>query len=243
MYGPRAMRCLAIVVLSVGCATPGATPTPDAAPDGAPDAPPAPAGFGELSGMCGVLAAMQLDGPTPELFRDTITFARAFVDPTDRPLLTAGGRRLIETPNAGGSSALSEVFAFEVLARCEDATLVKTETEIVYDTTGKITDLSISIADRKLGVSVTRAVAFPFGDPYTLPAATQLLTRKLQDIQASTANVSAEDRWTKQLLAVIAWDAQAADVIAEAWAAADAPTRADTVVIVTVTEGDDQFLY
>ena len=33
--------------------------------------------------------------------------------------------------NAGGSSLLSEVFAYEVLHRCEGATLLKTETDAI----------------------------------------------------------------------------------------------------------------
>src|SRR5262245_43866184 len=81
-------------------------------------------GFGELSGMCGVLMAMDLTSTSPMLVSDTFTFERQYVDPADRPLLTEGGRHLAETPNAGGSSGLSEVFAFEQLARCELATLL-----------------------------------------------------------------------------------------------------------------------
>ena len=74
------------------------------------------------------------------------------MDPADRPLLTPGGQRLAATPNAGGSSGLSEIFAYEQLARCEAATLLHTETEIMYDGTGKITDMEVSIDGHKIGV-------------------------------------------------------------------------------------------
>ncbi len=232
------------------CGSPGSdAPSTDAAPhadgpatDTATDAD-AARGFGELSGMCGVLMEADLTSASPELVRDTFTFARAFVDPDDRTLLTPGGKRLAETPNAGGSSGLSEVFAFEELARCETAELLKTETEIAYDQAGKITDLEVALDGHKIGVSVTRAVAFPFGDPYTSDEATALLTKKLGDIQLSTANVSAADRWDKQILAILAWDAQAADTVADAWAALDTSLQADTIVIVTTTDGDDTFIY
>jgi hypothetical protein len=238
---------LALAAALAGCSDPAST-TPDA-PAGVPDAAAdatlvdAPAGFGTLSGMCGVIAQMQLTETAPELFRDTFTFARPYMDPADRPLLTAGGLHLAETPNAGGSSGLSEIFAYEELARCEMATLLKTETEIVYSTPGKITDLEVLIAGHKIGVSVTRAFAFPLGQPYTVTQAMPLITRKLQDIQASTANVSAADKWDKQILAVLAYDDQAADVVAQVWAAADAQTKADTIVVVTVTSGEDTFIY
>jgi hypothetical protein len=240
------MRILLAAALAVtGCSEPASSPpdgpgTPDAAADATADA---PAGFGTLSGMCGALGQMQLTGPTPELFRDTFTFAREYMDPADRGLLTEGGRRLAETPNAGGSSELSEIFAYEELARCEMAALLKTETEIVYDTPGKITDLEVEIGTHKIGVSVTRAFAFPLGSPYPLSQAEMLITRKLQDIQLSTMNVSAADRWDKQILAVLAWDDQAADVVAQAWMMADAATKADTIVVVSVTAGEDRFIY
>ena len=239
------MRRLLALVSLAACGSPAAAP--DAASPA--DAPPAdaavdaPAGFGTLGGMCGVLAEMQLTETTPELFRDTFTFAREFVDPDDRPLLTAGGRRLLEVPNAGGSSQLSEAFAFEELARCETAGLLKTETEIVYDTQGKITDLEVTMLGHKIGVSVTRAFAFPLGTPYTVEQATPLITRKLQDILVSSANVSAEDRWDKQILAVMAYDTQAADVVDQVWQGLDASVRADTLVVVSVTEGADTFIY
>lgn len=249
------MRSVAVLVAVLGaaCNSPeaggadasladaGADAARDAASDAATGVP--LAGFGELAGMCGVLNDPELLGTSPLLVRDALTFARAYVDPDDRPLLTPGGQQLAATPNAGGSSAMSEVFAYEQLARCELAPLLKTETEIVYDQQGKITDLLVEIDGHKIGVSVTRAVAYPFGTPYSLTAANDLLTRKLADIQVSSANVSAADRWEKQILAYLAWDDQAADTVAQAWAQLDAATKADTVVIVTVTHGEDLFIY
>lgn len=243
------MRPVVLALALVACGTPGASSVdvdaapPDITPPDAPASGVPLAGFGEISGMCGVLAATDFTAPAPELIRDTITFARAYVDPTDRPLLTTGGVHLAETPNAGGSSGLSEVFAYEQLARCELADLLKTETEIVYDVTGKITDLEVSIDGHKVGVSVTRAVAYPFGDPYTLETATTLITRKLSDIQLSTANVSQEDRWDKQILSVLAWDDTAANTVFQAWTNIDAATKANTIVIVTTTSGEDLFIY
>jgi hypothetical protein len=242
------MRSLVVVVALTACSSPAMQVEPDAAveqptPDASADAPPMATGFGELSGMCGVLAAMDLTSTSPQLVRDTFTFARAYVDPQDRPLLTDGGRHLAETPNAGGSSGLSEIFAFEQLARCETATLLKTETEIVYDTAGKITDLEVLLDGHKIGVSVTRAVAYPFGSTYTLETATTLITRKLGDIQMSTANVSAQDRWDKQILAILAWDDAAATTMAQAWASLSDSVKADTIVVLTTTDGDDLFIY
>jgi hypothetical protein len=208
----------------------------------APDTQQGPVGFGDLSGMCGVLDTEVTD-TAPSLVRATLTFARRFDDPADRPLLTPGGQTLIATPNAGGSSWYSEVFAYEEIARCEMASLLKTETQITYDVTGKITDMLITLDGEKIGVSVTRAQTYPLGTPYQLSAAQTLLTKKLEDIKTSSANVSAADRWRKQVLAVLAWDAAAADVMEQAWTGLDASVKADTIVVLTTTDGDDTFIY
>ena len=99
-----------------------------------------------------------------------------YVDPDDRPQLTAGGQHMAATPNAGGSSGLSEIFAYEELARCELATFLKSETEIIYDpVTSKKTDLEIMLDGHKIGVSVTRAFKGPFGSgPLDMAAAVTL---------------------------------------------------------------------
>lgn len=244
-------RPLAVLLFAAACGSssdpvaPDASSGPDSSsdPDAAVDGTGADDGFGTLAGMCGVLAQMDLTGPTPQFFRASITFEREFVDPADRPLLTDGGERMMNTPNAGGSSSLSEAFAFEQLTRCEDAVLVHTETEIMYDAPGKRTDLEISIQGVKLGVSVVRTFGYPLGTPYTLDQATTLIGRKLRDINESSMLVSPVDRWQKQFLAVIAWDDATTETVYEAWQSLDAETRADTQVVVVASHGADQFIY
>jgi hypothetical protein len=235
---------IAVLLGLAACGGGGSAPSVDAPVvdiDAAVDAP--PADLYTMSGMCGVLNDPELTGAAPLLVHDAMTFSRRYNDPADRALLTPGGKTLVETPNAGGSSGYSEAFAFEQLARCEMAGLLKTETQIIYDAAGKITDILVTIDGKKIGVSVVRAVQFPFGSPYTLSNATQILTKKLDDIQASSMNVSAGDKWVKQVLAVIAYDDQHADTIDQAWLGLAPSVKADTVVVVTATHGDDTFLY
>jgi hypothetical protein len=223
-------------------ATVDAPAVADAAP---PDAAGVPlAGFGDITGMCGVIDVAQLDATTPLWFAGEITFADAYDDPEDRGELTTGGLEVILDGNAGGSSIYSETFAMEWLARCELATLLKTETEIEYTVPdSKKADLLVELDGRKIGVSVTRAVTFPFGNPYTLAAATTLIERKLDDIQLATAAAAPADAWSKQMLSILAYDQQHADVALEAWSILDAETRDDTIVVVSVTSGDDLFVY
>lgn len=246
-------RAGTVVVLALGLLACGQSSAPLAdAPGGGPDAPSTPdgprpdaaLGFGTISGDCGVLDDTEWNAPTPFWFAGTFDFATdRYDDPTDRGRLTAGGLKIVSTANAGGSSVYSEVFAYEWLARCEQATLVKTETEIVYDTVSKKADILVEIDGRKVGVSVTRLVHFPFGQPYTLVDADTLLRRKLDDIQLATASVSAADRWSRQMLSILAYDTQHAMVAMTAWNALPAATRDDTILIVSVTNGDDLFIY
>src|SRR6185436_17398087 len=114
--------------------------------------------------MCGVLGETELTGALPSLFRGNFDFGTdRYDDPADRDQLTPGGQIIVAIPNAGGSSVYSEVFAFEELARCELAGLIKTETEIEYtDPNSKKADLLVTIDGHPIGVSVTRAVTFPF---------------------------------------------------------------------------------
>jgi len=199
------------------------------------------AGFGTLSGECDVLDT-ELIATEPSAWYSAIDFAQGYTKAV-LSQLTAGGQKIIADDNAGGSSLYSEVFAFELLQRCELATLLKTENEIIYATPGKITDLLVDMDGVKLGVSVTRAVSFPFDDPFPVAQAQTLLTDKLSDILESTANVSAADRWQKQLLVVVAYAPGHASSLMTALANVDSATRADTVVWVLVSNGDDSFLY
>lgn len=200
-------------------------------------------GFGTITGACGLLDD-ELLSPEPSVIVDAIDFG---TDPWDNPAdlarLTSGGQEMVADGNAGGSSLESEIFSFEVLARCEGATLVKTETEVVYDVSGSITDILVEIDGMKVGVSVTRAVGFPRDAAYTEATASALLTRKLTDIQESTANVSASDRWVKQILHVIAYADQHVAAMEAAYAALDPSIKADTILWVTRSDGDDEFLY
>ncbi|MEZ4296342.1 MAG: hypothetical protein R3B70_15330 [Polyangiaceae bacterium] len=199
-------------------------------------------GYGTLSGMCGDIHLDDIQSPDPELLQNVLDF-------TGRPafdvgLLSPGGQAIWDAGNLGGSSIYSEIFAYEVLYWCDGAGFLKPEGDIVYtDPMSKKTDLLVDIDGEKVGVSVVRAVSFPKGNPYPVSQAFSVLDGKLSDILVSSANVAPEDAWSKQILAVIAQTPDHALAIAEAWQMIDPATKADTIVLVTVTEGDDDFVY
>jgi hypothetical protein len=212
--------------------------TTDPPDDDDPDGP--DPGFGTIAGPCDLVAS-ELGVPTPSLFSNRLDFDTDPFDSADRSLLTVGGRTIYDAANGGGTSLLSEVFAYEVLARCERASLVKTETEIIYTGPGgKITDMSVAIGGSKVGVGVTRAWR-PLG--MTQQDADTLLAQKLDDIQESSQRVSTEDAWVKQILVVMAYSDAEAELMRNAWNSLDDATKADTIVYVVTTDGSDSNLY
>ncbi|MCO4745567.1 MAG: hypothetical protein KC912_12315 [Proteobacteria bacterium] len=217
--------------------TGGNTETGDTGPPG----PVVPlAGFGTITGSCGELDDA-LDSSAPALLRGAIDFASKTYTVSS---LTADGQEVIADGNLGGSSAESEAIAMEVLARCELATLIATETEIAYiDQGGKKTDLLVDAYSRGVGVSVTRAYHFPEGEPYTLTEAADLLQNKLGDVLLSSANAAPQSAWSRSVLSILAFDSQHADQIVSAWGSLDASVTDATIVIVTETHGADAFIY
>ncbi len=205
---------------------------------------PAADGFGAVHGACGIFTDDVLDGTEPHFYFNRLDFGSDPFDDNDRAFLSDGGQTILDNDNAGGSSLLSEVFAFEMLHRCEDASLVKTETEIAYsEPDSKITDLLVSVEHRDLGVSVTRAVTFPREAPLPIEEATALLEKKLGDILDSSAHVAYPDGWEKQVLHVLAYSPEHAATMESAYYQLPPELKADTIVVVTVSDGDDEFLY
>lgn len=197
--------------------------------------------LGVLSGDCGLLDAMELSSPNPFVFTGAIDFGMTGYD---YDLLTPGGQQIFDEGNLNPSSLYSEIVAYEVLARCESAELLKTEATIVYQNPmGKKTDLLVEMEGLKIGVSVVRAVGFPQDDPWTPAQAEVILTKKLEDILVSSANVAPEDAWVKQILSVVAYGPMHLDSLLTAYAGLDPAIKADTVLIITVTNGDDAFIY
>jgi hypothetical protein len=199
-------------------------------------------GFGTIVGACGRIAP-ELDTETPSFFVVRFDLADDPYDASDFDRLTAGAQEILTEGTVGGSSALSEALSYEVLARCEGATmLLASEGDVTYSSpTSKRTDF-VAEFDETIGVSVARAVIFPGTVPYTLSEAQRVIGGKLDDILDSSANVT-NFAWDKQILAVMAWDDVAADRVREAWDGFSPARRADTVLYVIVTDGMDRNIY
>ena len=224
----------------------GAAPLTDSGPDSHPSVD--SGGTGDILGTLssGVCAAIvnDLTTTTPSLDINTLVFVAG--ETYDRASLSPGGQALFDTANAGGSSTESEAMSYEVLRYCTGATLLHTETEIAYappDDSGAntISDLEVQIGSLKVGVSVTRMYR-PSTQPLTDDDAKALLEKKLEGVIRSSQRVLPQDTWVKQILHVFSVNQAATDAISRVLPTIDPALRADTIVLVTQSQGGG-FLY
>ncbi|MGB0591146.1 MAG: hypothetical protein ACPGU1_15830 [Myxococcota bacterium] len=192
--------------------------------------------WGLITGACGEVTAAVQAGAAGVL-QTTYTFDDA--EDFDIDGLSGQTLKRYEEPNAGGSSRCTEVMSMQLLMDCEEASVLKTETEMVYDTEGKIADYLVEIGGVTTGVSVTRAYKGPTIDVYTLEDATDLLEKKLEGIAEARANVSLADAWDASLVHVWTLHPAWAETVEAAWGALSTEVKADTVIVVTVEVGSD----
>lgn len=153
--------------------------------------------------------------------------------PPDVLAFSADAQRVLSTPNAGGSSEMSEAVSFEILSSLFGCRLERTEMEIEYTPGSKITDYSVRLYGHVIGVSVTRAMTF-HKHLFTEQSAQQLLMKKLHGINKSTENVLDEHRWERQILHCFCQNWEIAAVMAQTLSTMDPALIADTIVILTV---------
>lgn len=144
--------------------------------------------------------------------------------------------RMLNLPNAGGSSLLSEVLSCEMLYRCLGARLAKTEMEIRYIFAYQpMTDYTISLpglaSGFHVGVSVTRA--FAYKGAYRRSECRKLLKKKLSGITASTRNVM-DERLFKQILHVWVPNGKVARTVQATYRTLPTELTRNSVVVISV---------
>jgi hypothetical protein len=148
--------------------------------------------------------------------------------------LTKEANKIQSTPNAGGSSEVSEALSFEMMKKYFNAQLLKCETEVSYfPEGGSITDYVIRLFDKVIGVSVTRAMKYDNSE-FTTEDAIHLLSKKLKGIDQSSRNSLVE--WNKQILHVWLMNEQTADSMHAAWDNLNTSLKANTVLLVTLAK-------
>lgn len=147
---------------------------------------------------------------------------------------TRGSRRILDEPNAGGSSSWSEAMSCEILAALFGGSLVRTEMEIEYSPWSKITDYSASLYGRTIAVSVTRAVKH--NGPLDVQDAAWLLRKKLAGVRESNRCVVPEHAWDRQLLHIFAQNETVALVVQIALSEMSDDEIGDTMVLISVCD-------
>ncbi|KAI8097652.1 uncharacterized protein BX664DRAFT_326928 [Halteromyces radiatus] len=157
--------------------------------------------------------------------------------------LYPGALRILNTPNAGGSSIWSETLSAELLYRLIGATVLLTEMELVYCRRGSpITDYACQVvSDGKiitLGVSVTRAMAYR--RPFNKTDALSLLTKKLKGINVSSSTV-VNCSFDRQILHVWCQSGRDAAIVKRTWSKLPSLLRSNTLVLVSTINSSHLF--
>mmetsp|Transcript_845 Transcript_845/g.1632 ORF Transcript_845/g.1632 Transcript_845/m.1632 type:complete len:308 (-) Transcript_845:34-957(-) len=156
--------------------------------------------------------------------------------------LSRHARRVLEEPNAGGSSEASEAWAYEALKLLLNVTLVATEMEINYlhDIFPRLcgaqgrTDFAVQLpcTGEVVGVSVTRA--FAYKRVFEEADAKYVLNKKLDRILSSTTGCTGRWRWSRQILFIWARSYSDAVILRQVFDDMSSDKKADTLVVVAV---------
>ncbi|CAG8548376.1 7573_t:CDS:2 [Ambispora leptoticha] len=154
--------------------------------------------------------------------------------------LCQNSRKMLNLPNAGGASMLSEVFSYEIMERILGVELLKTEMEVRYSFMNQpMTDYLVNLRHPHytnpltIGVSVTRAYAHD--RRYTNDDAHRLLTKKLAGVNLSTKNINNARIW-KQILHIWCPNGQTANVVKRVYMKMPQEYKSNTVVVVSVVD-------
>lgn len=182
----------------------------------------------------------------------------------NRMKFTSDGYRILNTPNAGGSSIISETLSFEILKKYFNAKLLKTEMEVPYfPEGGSMNDYVVILFDSIIGnlnifkyfmlkcnfllliiafkgVSVTRAMKYK-NEEFTIDDAYHLLKKKLNGIHQSSRNSLI--KWDKQILHVWLMDRVTCRNILRAWEGLETALRSNTVLLITLAENSKEVFY
>lgn len=145
--------------------------------------------------------------------------------------------------NAGGSSNISEALSMQYMHWRYGATDFIPEMEAVYWIEYKIADYIITnLNGENVGVSVTRAVSYPFDADYSLERARDLVGKKLYGLIVARECITEEQSFHKSILHVWCISMEAATNIQTAFEEIkDNETYEDVVLICTVC--NELYLY
>lgn len=156
-------------------------------------------------------------------------------------VLGADASRIMNEPNAGGKSTVSEALSMELLQRRFGAHDVLTEMEIVYwnDYWKKVDYIAtLKAGGHRVGVSVTRAFGWRDSEAFCRDDADRLLAKKLRGLVVARMGLWDDSQvYDRSILHVWCQTQRIADLIWEAFADVEDETiKANVIVLCTVAD-------
>lgn len=108
--------------------------------------------------------------------------------------------RTLTTPNAGGSSEISEAISMYYMYLKFGAYSFIPEMEVKYCSQSCICDYVMEIGHHRVGVSVTRAIGYPTNKVISIERARYLLYKKLHGLIIAKRTVSTENQFDMSVI-------------------------------------------
>jgi hypothetical protein len=153
-------------------------------------------------------------------------------------------KKVLSSPNAGGNSIVSETMSAEILHRLYGANDIRTEMEVEYIFDNwKIADYCIRISGKNVGVSVTRAMGFPYESSFDLQQADKLLRKKINGLVLARNGISERDSFYTAILHVFCQSNRIKNVLYRAFKTLEPDLRDNIILIATVAENADYLFF
>lgn len=155
-------------------------------------------------------------------------------------------KKIYLEPNAGGKSVNSEAFSTNILNEIYGVSDIIPEMEVEYIWYNyKRCDYLCTIYGNRVGVSVTRAMAYPNPSYFTLDDAERLLKKKINGLLVAREGVCTKYDFKKCILHIWCQSEGIAKIIQDYYNTLDYETRDDIIIMLTVTEqsSSSQFIY
>lgn len=124
--------------------------------------------------------------------------------------------RSMHIENAGGASEISEALSMQYMENMFNATGFVPEKEVDYWIEYKMCDYIMRVNDQNIGVSVTRAVTYPFDNEFTYEHAMKLLDKKLFGLIVAQESVNTKHQFFKSILHIWCYSTTSAQNIKKA---------------------------
>ena len=110
-------------------------------------------------------------------------------------------QKILREPNAGGASVVSEALSAEYMARRFGARDIVTEMAIQYwFPNWKKIDYIATFFGGRVGISVTRAMGFPYATDFDMEDAIRLCEKKLNGLVIAKSGISPACRYERSIL-------------------------------------------